>query len=42
MGILGLHRVPDWYGGVRAAGVETCHGGLQQVQVSFSISLSGS
>ncbi len=33
--ISGLHCIPDWHGGVRAAGVEACHGGLQQVQVSF-------
>lgn len=32
--LLGLHCISDWYGGVWAAGVEACHGGLQQVQVS--------
>lgn len=35
--ISGLHCIPDWNGGVWAAGVETSHGGFQQVQVSFNI-----
>lgn len=34
---LGIHCVSDWDGGVWTAGVEACHGGLQQVQVSLSI-----
>lgn len=35
--ISGLHCIPDWNGGVWAAGVETSHGGIQQVQVRFNI-----
>lgn len=35
--ISGLHCIPDWNGGVWAAGVETSHGGFQQVQVSVNI-----
>lgn len=31
--IAGLHCIPDRDGGFWTAGVETCHGGLQQVQV---------
>lgn len=32
----GVYCISDWDGGVWAAGVEACHGGLQQVQVSLS------
>lgn len=34
---LGVYCISDWDGGVWTAGVEACHGGLQQVQVSLSI-----